>query len=57
MIINKVESLLKNKKISYLWMNARVKALYFYLKLNYSNSEIRYNINEIGLHYMLYKKL
>ena len=57
MIINKVESLLKNKKISYLWMNARVKALDFYLKLNYSNSEIRYNISEIGLHYMLYKKL
>ena len=57
MIINKVESLLKNKKISYLWMNARVKALDFYLKLNYNNSEIRYDMNEIGLHYMLYKKL
>ena len=57
MIIEKVESLLKNKKVSYLWMNARVKALDFYLKLNYTNSEITYNMNEIGLHYMLYKKL
>ena len=57
MIINEVESLLKNKKVSYLWMNARVKALDFYLKLNYTNSEITYNMNEIGLHYMLYKKL
>ncbi|MFL2612596.1 MAG: GNAT family N-acetyltransferase [Flavobacteriaceae bacterium] len=57
MIIKEVESLLKNKKVSYLWMNARVKALDFYLKLNYTNSEITYNINEIGLHYMLYKKL
>ena len=31
-------------------MNARVKALNFYLKLNYTNSEITYNMNEIGLH-------
>ena len=45
------------KKVSYLWMNARVKALDFYLKLDYTNSEITYNMNEIGLHYMLYKKL
>tara|TARA_A100001015_G_scaffold307075_1_gene402382 strand:+ start:48 stop:221 length:174 start_codon:yes stop_codon:yes gene_type:complete len=57
MIIKEVESLLKNKKVSYLWMNTRVKALDFYLKLNYTNSEITYNINEIGLHYMLFKKL
>ena len=56
-IINEVELMLAKKKINYLWMNARVKALKFYLNLNYIKSNISFDINEIGLHYMLYKKL
>lgn len=56
-IINEVELILAKKKVNYLWMNARVKALKFYLNLNYIKSNISFDINEIGLHYMLYKKL
>jgi len=56
-IINFVENRLRHSGVNYLWMNARESAVLFYLKLNYSNSKISYVINEIGLHYLMYKKL
>ena len=56
-IVNFVENQLKDIGVNYLWMNARESAVLFYLKLNYSNSKISYVINEIGLHYLMYKKL
>ena len=56
-IVNFVENRLRDSGVNYLWMNARESAVLFYLKLNYSNSKISYVINEIGLHYLLYKKL
>ena len=56
-IVNFVENRLRDSGVSYLWMNARESAVLFYLKLNYSNSKISYVINEIGLHYLMYKKL
>lgn len=56
-IVNFVENQLKDIGVDYLWMNARESAVLFYLKLNYSNSKISYVINEIGLHYLMYKKL
>lgn len=56
-IVNFVENRLRNSGVNYLWMNARESAVLFYLKLNYSNSKISYVINEIGLHYLMYKKL
>ena len=56
-IVNFVENRLRNIGVNYIWMNARESAVLFYLKLNYSNSKISYLINEIGLHYLLYKKL
>ena len=56
-IVNFVENRLRDSGVNYLWMNARESAVLFYLKLNYSNSKISYLINEIGLHYLLYKKL
>ena len=56
-IINFVENRLRDSGVNYLWMNARESAVLFYLKLNYSNSKISYVINEIGLHYLMYKKL
>ena len=56
-IINFIENRLRNSGVNYLWMNARESAVLFYLKLNYSNSKISYVINEIGLHYLMYKKL
>lgn len=56
-IVNFVENRLRDGGVNYLWMNARESAVLFYLKLNYSNSKISYVINEIGLHYLMYKKL
>jgi ribosomal protein S18 acetylase RimI-like enzyme len=44
-------------KINNLWMNAREKALNFYLSSNYKDLGISYEIEGIGLHYFLYKKL
>ena len=56
-IVNFVENRLRDSGVNYLWMNARESTVLFYLKLNYSNSKISYVINEIGLHYLMYKKL
>ena len=56
-IVNFVENRLSESGVNYLWMNARESAVLFYLKLNYTNSKISYLINEIGLHYLMYKKL
>ena len=56
-IVNFVENRLRESGVNYLWMNARESAVLFYLKLNYSNPKISYVINEIGLHYLMYKKL
>ncbi len=56
-IVNFVENRLRDSGVNYLWMNARESAVLFYSKLNYSNSKISYVINEIGLHYLMYKKL
>ena len=56
-IVNFVENRLRDSGVNYLWMNARESAVLFYLKLNYTNSKISYLINEIGLHYLIYKKL
>jgi GNAT superfamily N-acetyltransferase len=56
-IVNFVENRLRDSGVNYLWMNARESAVLFYLKLNYSNSKISYVINDIGLHYLMYKKL
>tara|TARA_B100000965_G_C19512440_1_gene722559 strand:+ start:123 stop:566 length:444 start_codon:yes stop_codon:yes gene_type:complete len=56
-IINYAEICCKELQISNLWMNARIKALKFYLKLNYIDSEIKYDIKGIGLHHFLYKKI
>ena len=51
------ESLCKNLNIENIWMNAREKAANLYLKLNYIDSKIHYEIAGIGLHYFLYKNL
>lgn len=56
-VVNFVENRLRDSGVNYLWMNARESAVLFYLKLNYSNSKISYVINEIGLHYLMFKKL
>tara|TARA_B100000902_G_C27317215_1_gene922061 strand:- start:4527 stop:4970 length:444 start_codon:yes stop_codon:yes gene_type:complete len=56
-ILKEAEKHCKILKIKNIWMNARVKAANFYLKLNYIDLGFRYEIKDIGLHYFLYKKL
>ena len=56
-ILKEAEKHCKILKIKNVWMNARVKAANFYLKLNYIDLGFRYEIKGIGLHYFLYKKL
>jgi len=56
-LVDAVERKLKEKKIKNIWMNARDSAISFYLKLNYTNSDIKYSIGQIGLHYLMHKEL
>jgi len=56
-ILIEAEKHCKILKIQNVWMNARVKAANFYLKLNYIDLGFRYEIEGIGLHYFLYKEL
>ena len=56
-LVKAVETSLKELRISTVWMNARETAIPFYRKLNYINTNIKYSIGQIGLHYLMYKKL
>jgi|TARA_B110000444_G_scaffold217994_1_gene217292 GNAT superfamily N-acetyltransferase len=56
-ILNEAEKQCKNLDINNIWMNARIKAAPFYLKSNYIDLGIRYEIKGIGLHGCLYKEL
>ena len=56
-LVKKVEEKLKKLKIDNIWMNARESAIQFYLNLNYTNTNIKYSIGQIGLHFLMYKKL
>jgi len=56
-IIHKIENIISEVNINYVWMNARESAVKFYLNLGYTNSNKSKIIGNIGLHYMLYKYL
>ena len=56
-IIHKIEKIISEMNIKYVWMNARESAVKFYLNLGYTNSNKSKIIGNIGLHYMLYKYL
>ena len=56
-IIHKIENIVSEMNIKYVWMNARESAVKFYLNLGYTNSNKSKIIGNIGLHYMLYKYL
>ena len=56
-IIHKIENIITEMNIKYVWMNARESAVKFYLNLGYTNSNKSKIIGKIGLHYMLYKYL
>jgi ribosomal protein S18 acetylase RimI-like enzyme len=56
-LLNYGETLLKEKNTNIIWCNAREKALNFYKKMGYEIIGEPFNIKDIGLHYVLWKKL
>lgn len=48
---------LKNRQVNYVWCNAREVAVEFYQKNNFKIIEQPFEINQIGLHFKMYKKL
>jgi len=57
LLIKKVESYCKKNNIDFIWMNARSEALEFYLKNGYIKTKKSFNIEGIGEHYFLQKKI
>jgi len=56
-LLLKAEELLKEKNVDVLWCNARVVALDFYSKLGYEFFGDVFEVNEVGPHFVMYKKL
>ncbi|MDA9622779.1 GNAT family N-acetyltransferase, partial [Flavobacteriaceae bacterium] len=56
-LLKKVETYCINNSIDFIWMNARSEAIKFYLKNGYIKTEKSFNIEGIGKHYFLYKKV
>lgn len=57
LLINKVETYCKEINSDLIWFNARENAVPFYEKLNYSVIGKPFDIKDIGLHYVMFKKL
>ncbi|SNQ44235.1 GNAT family N-acetyltransferase [Cellulophaga lytica] len=56
-IINYAETILKEKGVLLLWMNARVSAIPFYTKCGYTKSGSIFEIQKVGPHVVMFKKL
>jgi len=56
-LLEKSEKICENLNVNYVWMNAREKAVDFYVKNNYLDLKETYFIKGIGIHSFLYKKL
>ncbi len=50
-------NLLREKQISILWCNARAIALDFYSRFGFAQKGEPFEIQQIGVHYKLYKKI
>lgn len=51
------ELLLQQQNISIIWMNARIKALGFYSKLNYQTIGTVFDVPLVGEHYVMFKNI
>ena len=56
-IIKEAIKEIKKSKGDLLWCNARIVALGFYKKIGFKTVGDTFNIGDIGLHYVMYKKL
>ncbi|WP_339838052.1 GNAT family N-acetyltransferase [uncultured Flavobacterium sp.] len=57
LLIQKVETYCLNLKADTIWFNARENAKSFYQKMNYTTSGKPFDIKNIGLHYIMFKRL
>jgi len=57
LLVDKAEKRLKNQGVELLWCNARIKALNFYLRKGFTVEGEAFEIEGVGTHYLLYKKL
>ncbi|NLP57949.1 GNAT family N-acetyltransferase [Lutibacter sp. B1] len=57
LMLHKVFSILKTKNIDILWCNARVAALNFYKKQGFVVFGDKFDVPQIGDHYVMYVKL
>lgn len=56
-LLKAVEEHVSHQNGKLLWCNAREKAINFYSKNNYTKIDTPFEIETIGTHYMMYKKL
>lgn len=56
-LVEEAEVIAKKYNCKLLWFNAREKAVGFYEKMNYKSSGEPFNIGDIGIHFVMYKKL
>lgn len=56
-LINRAEAYAKYKNVSLLWFNARENAVTFYEKLKYTTIGSAFEIQYIGIHYVMFKHL
>lgn len=56
-IINYAETILQEKNVLLLWMNARENAIPFYTKCGYTKDGSIFDIDKVGPHIVMFKKL
>ena len=56
-LINHCEKFVQNQNIKLIWFNARINAVGFYEKLNYIKFGNVFEIESIGLHFVMFKQL
>jgi GNAT superfamily N-acetyltransferase len=57
LLMKYLEQFLNKEKTDLIWFNARESAVNFYKKLNYSTTEIPFEIKNIGTHLIMFKTL
>lgn len=57
LILNKADSIVRNRKAEFIWMSAREKAISFYRRNGYNVVGSAFDIPTVGQHYLMYKQL
>ncbi len=56
-LLASAEQILKDRNVDVLWCNARVVARDFYIKLGYQSIGDVFEVDQVGPHFLMYKKL